>query len=112
MFELAVFLNMFFPSGSTIELASTKEEVDAAFVIYPQLGLEFTAYFGDFKPLGRATRSVVTAARSGVGAAERGLPRLVLLLPAASAAGVVCPEGMVAVAGAGRVGMRGQPLAS
>ena len=39
-----------FPSGSTIELASTKEEVDAAFVIYPQLGLEFTAYFGDFKP--------------------------------------------------------------
>ena len=50
MFELAVFLNMFFPSGSTIELASTKEEVDAAFVIYPQLGLEFTAYFGDFKP--------------------------------------------------------------
>ncbi len=30
-------------------------------------------------------------------------------LPAASAAGVVCPEGMVAVAGAGRVGMRGQP---
>ena len=42
---------MYFPSGSTIEPASTKEEVDAAFVIYPQLGLEFTAYFGDFKPL-------------------------------------------------------------
>lgn len=57
MFELAVFLNMFFPSGSVIEPAGNNDvgngpgkEVDAAFVIYPQLGLEFTAYFGDFKP--------------------------------------------------------------
>ena len=49
MFELAVFLNMFFPSGSTIERANGNE-LDAAFVIYPQLGLEFTAFFGDFKP--------------------------------------------------------------
>ena len=56
MFELAVFLNMYVPSGSTIELASTKEEVDAAFVIYPQLGLEFTAYFGDFRLEGQQER--------------------------------------------------------
>lgn len=49
MFQLGVFMNVFFPSGSTIE-RKNGAELDAAFVIYPQLGIEFTTFFGDFKP--------------------------------------------------------------
>ena len=47
--ELAVFSIYSSPRVPSFELGEHKE-VDAAFVIYPQLGLEFTAYFGDFKP--------------------------------------------------------------
>ena len=47
-YELAAFVNIFFPSGTRIESANGVEQ-EAAFVIYPQIGLEFTAFFGDFK---------------------------------------------------------------
>ena len=52
MFELAVFLNMFF-LGLHIELASTKEEVDAAFVITRSLGSSSPPTSATSSPLGR-----------------------------------------------------------
>ena len=47
--EIGAFVNMFLPSGQRIEKPNGNE-TDVGFVMYPTLGLEFTAFFGDFKP--------------------------------------------------------------
>ena len=49
-YELGLFTNIMFPAGSMIEKADGSENDDIAFVVYPTLGMEFTAYFGDFTP--------------------------------------------------------------
>ena len=51
-YELAAFVNMYFPANTKIE-KKTGETIDAAYTLYPVLGLEFTAFFGDFKPPGK-----------------------------------------------------------
>jgi len=48
-YEMGLFANFLLPSGSRVEMADGTEK-EAGFSIYPTLGLEFTAYFGDFTP--------------------------------------------------------------
>jgi hypothetical protein len=48
-FELGAFVNFFLPSGQSIE-SKDGEETEVGFVMYPTFGLEFTGFFGDFRP--------------------------------------------------------------
>jgi hypothetical protein len=55
-FEIGTFMNFFLPSGSVIESGDGKSE-PTNFVMYPTVGLEFTGYFGDFRPPKKSKRS-------------------------------------------------------
>jgi len=48
-YQIGAFMNLYVPGDQTIN-RTNGTQTDVPFAIYPTLGLEFTTFFGDFKP--------------------------------------------------------------